>query len=583
MTTSLLNNRYRILKTLGKGGFGQTFLAVDTHLPSQRQCVIKQLKPAVSIPPEQQQWLEDRFQREAAILEALGEGHSQIPQLYAYFSEGGEFFLVQEWIAGVTLTQEVRQKGTLSSDRVRSLLIELLAILDYVHAQKILHRDIKPDNIILRHDGKPVLIDFGAVKETMGSTVYSSGNATSVAIGTPGFMPSEQSMGRPLYSSDVYALGLTAIFALSGKMPQDLDTDPQTEEWLWHTKVPRLPSDLTEVLDRAIRYHPRDRFPTAKAMLEALGNPTLVQPTPLPPTQSASSLSGSPLSMAKTLAVSPRGNGSTGVSAGGNGQTPTVSTSATLVPPPPQRSQKKGGLSVVMGILATGGVAIAGLFLGFSLFQPRSTSDKPLVTSEADFPTPTETPSPEPSPTPEVSPTPEISPTPKPSPTPSPIASPRPTPQPRPRSVPTPQPKPSPRPPDPSPNVPIFPTGTSKSTVINQLGQPSRDRKGFWQGTRMISYTQPDRVRLNYLFEEESDRLRQIEVSLPLSVGYSTMERTLKKLLNGQTHPAATQALKDAYNHGASLRSFSTSQFSGMIRRKSDRLEIEVRDADFRP
>lgn len=573
MSVSLLNNRYRILKTLGKGGFGQTFLAIDTHLPSQRQCVIKQLKPAVTIPPEQQQWLADRFQREAAILEALGEEHSQIPQLYAYFSEDGEFFLVQEWIEGVTLSQEVRQKGSLGGDRTIALLVELLAILDYVHAKKILHRDIKPDNIILRNDGKPVLIDFGAVKETMGTTVRASGNATSVAIGTPGFMPSEQSMGRPLYSSDVYALGMTAIFALSGKMPYDLETDSQTGEWIWQQTVPQLDPHLAEILDRAIRYHPRDRFPTAKAMLEALGNPTFIQPIPIPTTQEASSPLGSPLSMAKTVAVSP----------GNNEISQPVATSATLVAPSPQRSQKKGGLAIATGILATGGVAIAGLFLGFRLFQPPSVGDRSIPNAEVDFP-PSPSPSPTPTPIakPSPSPSPSPSPTPKPTPTPSPIDSPRPAPKPSPKPSPTPRAQPSPSPANSATKVPIFTTGTSKSVVINQLGQPSRDRKGFWQGTRMISYNQPDSVHLNYLFETESDRLRQIEVSLPLSISYASMEQTLKKLLKEQTNPAANQALKDAYN-GANLRSFSTSQFSGMIRRKGDRLEIEVRDADFRP
>ncbi|MEA5467321.1 serine/threonine protein kinase [Spirulina sp. 06S082] len=566
MTISLLNNRYRIVKNLGKGGFGQTFLAVDTHLPSQRQCVIKQLKPSVPVPPEQQQWLEDRFQREAAILEALGEEHPQIPQLYAYFSEGGEFFLVQEWIAGVTLTQAVRQNGVLSADRLRPLLVELLGILDYIHAQKMLHRDIKPDNIILRGDRKPVLIDFGAVKETMGTTVHTSGNATSVAIGTPGFMPSEQSMGRPLYSSDVYALGLTAIFALSGKMPYGLETDAETGEWLWQKSVPSLPSDLTEVIDRAIRYHPRDRFSTAKAMLEALGNPILAQPTQLPATQAVSPVSGSSLSMAKTVAVSP----------GENEQTTPVATSATVAVPSPRRSPKKGILlPIAVGLFATGGVAIAALFFGFSLFQPRSTSDRPFGTADTDFPTPIETPSPI------LSPTPKPSPTSQPSPTPSPIASPSPTPQPSPRPSPTPKPPSTPTNNN-ALNVPIFPTGTSKSAIVNQLGQPRSDRQGFWPGTRMISYSQPDRVRLNYLFESDTGKLRQTEVSLPLSVEYRSMEKTLTKLLNGQTNPAATQSLKDAYN-GASLRSFTAGSFSGMIRHKGDRLEIEVRDVDFRP
>jgi serine/threonine-protein kinase len=146
---SLLNNRYLILSELGKGGFGHTFLAEDTHLPSHRRCVIKQFKPANN-DPNILPHLQERFGREASILERVGEEHSQIPRLYAYFVEAEEFYLVQELIDGQTLGQMVRTDGTLRSEVVRDIVSSLLEILEYLHANDIIHRDIKPDNIIYR-------------------------------------------------------------------------------------------------------------------------------------------------------------------------------------------------------------------------------------------------------------------------------------------------------------------------------------------------------------------------------------------------------------------------------------------------
>ncbi|NJL82024.1 MAG: serine/threonine protein kinase, partial [Chloroflexaceae bacterium] len=269
--TTTLNNRYRIEKTLGRGGFGQTFLASDTHMPSGRQCVIKQLQPAVQ-DPATERWILDCFQREAATLEELGEAHPQIPCLYAYFAEAGQFFLVQEYIPGPTLQQKVRDSGPFSESAVCSLLADILPVLDFVHSRRIIHRDIKPDNIILREkDGKPVLIDFGAVKEAI-ATVYDNHGRTnhSVAVGTPGYMASEQAAGRPVFSSDLYSLGLTVIYLLTGKHPGQLQADPRTGEILWESETPRLSRALVAVLDRATRFHPRDRYASAREMLEAL-------------------------------------------------------------------------------------------------------------------------------------------------------------------------------------------------------------------------------------------------------------------------------------------------------------------------
>lgn len=271
MTPTLLNNRYRIIRALGTGGFGETFLAEDTYMPSRRICVIKQLKP-VANNPQVYQLVQERFQREAAILEQLGEGNEQIPRLHAYFEEQGQFYLVQEWIEGFTLNQKLQQQGLLGEDLVQEMLASLLLVLDYIHAKGVIHRDIKPSNIILRQqDDKPVLIDFGIAKEIIDKTVNAQGDISqSIAVGTLGYMPPEQAAGKPVYASDIYSLGLTAIYLLTGKRPQDIQINPLTGEMMWDADALGFSPNLVEVLDKAVRCHSSDRYPTAKAMLVAL-------------------------------------------------------------------------------------------------------------------------------------------------------------------------------------------------------------------------------------------------------------------------------------------------------------------------
>ncbi|PZD74098.1 Serine/threonine-protein kinase C [Acaryochloris thomasi RCC1774] len=281
----LLNNRFEILEQLGQGGFGTTFLAADTHMPSQRRCVVKQLRPET---PNQQsyQMALQKFQEEAATLEQLN--HDQIPKLYAYFEQDGLFYLVQEWIQGQTLGVRVRQAGPLPEADVLQMMTQLLPVLDYLHhhaPREVIHRDVKPENIILRQsDQKPVLIDFGAVKQLLKTVVSSSGNVTcSVVIGSGGFMPPEQAAQRVVYSSDLYSLGVTAIFALTGRLLGDLEKDSRTSELLWQQYAPQVSPAMAAVLTRVTQLDPRDRYSTAHEMLQALQGLTPVSPTLISP------------------------------------------------------------------------------------------------------------------------------------------------------------------------------------------------------------------------------------------------------------------------------------------------------------
>lgn len=270
---ALLNDRYRVLSRLAAGGFGETFLAEDTFLPSGRRCVVKRLRPQL------QDAMADRFAREAAILEALGHSCDRVPQLYAYFTEANDdganaFYLVQEWIEGVTLEAQVRKDGPQSVARVRGWVRSLLQTLVQVHDRGVIHRDIKPGNVLLRQvsadefgtdQWEPILIDFGIAKE--------ANSGLSMAIGTAGFMAPEQAAGAPLFASDLYSLAMTARYAIRGKLP-DILPNPQGA---WPQESgPDLEGDLAPILRRALAWHPADRYTTAAEMLADLDRELIV-------------------------------------------------------------------------------------------------------------------------------------------------------------------------------------------------------------------------------------------------------------------------------------------------------------------
>ena len=292
MLGKILVSRYKICEDLGRGGFGQTFIAEDIHLPGHPKCVIKQLKPkdTRSFVLESARKL---FDREAQTLYKLGK-HSQIPALLAHFEEDNEFYLAQEMIEGVVLSQEITPGKKLSESFTFWLLEEVLQTLEFVHQQNVIHRDIKPSNLIKRaSDGKIVLIDFGAVKETSIHTISHQGYTSfTLTIGSPGYMPDEQANGRPKFASDIYATGMMCIHALTGVTPSQMPEDQKTGEIIWRDLVPNINSEFADFLDKMTRPHFSQRFQNGTEALAALQNlqrPSAFDSTiiPIQPTEEA--------------------------------------------------------------------------------------------------------------------------------------------------------------------------------------------------------------------------------------------------------------------------------------------------------
>lgn len=278
MIGKLLGGRYQIVEILGTGGFGQTYVAEDIHRPGHPKCVVKHLKPASS----NSSFLENArrlFQSEAQTLEKLGN-HDQIPRLLAYFEENEEFYLVQDFIQGHPLSAALQADRRWSEGKVYQMLREVLGILEYVHSQGVIHRDIKPNNLIRRQeDGKLVLVDFGSVKQAWTQVVtahgytktsFALGTPATIGIGTPGYMPTEQGRGRPRPNSDIYALGIIGIQALTGLSPMRFQEDIDTGEILWLDAAADVNPALATVLSKMVRYHFKDRYQTASEVLQDL-------------------------------------------------------------------------------------------------------------------------------------------------------------------------------------------------------------------------------------------------------------------------------------------------------------------------
>ena len=262
---------YQIIQELGSGGFATTYLA-KINDSSDRKCVIKQLQPRFNSPTIWEN-ARERLDTEGMVLQWLGK-HDQIPELIDHFDENSQFYLVLEFIEGEEFDREV-QKELLNESQIVRFLCDVLRVLQFVHQQGVIHRDIKPSNLIRRtFDGKITLIDFGAVKE-IGTAIFESPQETmhTQVIGTPGYMPPEQNSGKPLYSSDIFALGKTAIYGLTGRSPNDWEEIETNEMISWYEKTTVSP-ELAQIIKRMTSPKTAERYQSATEVLEDL-NPLL--------------------------------------------------------------------------------------------------------------------------------------------------------------------------------------------------------------------------------------------------------------------------------------------------------------------
>ncbi len=288
----ILVGRYIPSKLLGKGGFGAAFLARDRYIPSLRQCVVKQFQPSGDLSPQQLEIAQTLFEREAEVLAELGSAHPQIPDLYAFFplstasvqlgKEDQFFYLVQEFIDGQDLEQELQTKGRFSEAQALEVLQEILNVLKFVHENGSIHRDIKPSNIMRHRNGRLYLLDFGAVKQVTKGSPAGTPAGRSTGIYSMGFAPPEQMSGGQVYpSTDLYALAVTVITLLTGKEAGEL-YDSYNNGWNWRSYA-QVSDTLADVLDRMLLPTPNQRFQSAAEVIEALTPRQTPSPLPVNP------------------------------------------------------------------------------------------------------------------------------------------------------------------------------------------------------------------------------------------------------------------------------------------------------------
>jgi WD40 repeat protein len=265
---AVLRNRYRIQQPLGQGGFGKTFLAVDQDRLNTR-CVIKQFSPQIRGTKGLEKAVQ-LFEQEAVRLRDLGE-HPHIPALLAYFEQDQRLYLVQQFIEGPTLSQELQQHGPFSERKVREVLVRLLPILKFVHDRSVIHRDITPANIIRRNlDNRLVLIDFGVAKLLTETTSGQPGTR----IGTEGYAPIEQlRSGKAYPASDLYSLGATCVYLLTQVKPEDL-YDPLAGRWLWREHLAKRGAGISDgignILDKMLKDLVSERYQSSDEVMHDL-------------------------------------------------------------------------------------------------------------------------------------------------------------------------------------------------------------------------------------------------------------------------------------------------------------------------
>lgn len=529
---SLQGGKYTLDQVLGTGGFGITFRA--THHYLQQTVVIKTLNPASQPNAEfskaQQQFL-DEGRRLAACV------HPNIVRVSDFFIEDGMPYLVMDYIPGYTLEEVVFPDRPLPEATAIAYIRQIGAALQAVHANGLLHRDVKPQNIILRQDTHEViLIDFGIAREfTLGMT------QTHTSIISTGYAPPEQylAQAKRTPATDVYGLAATLYALLTAHVPvpsilRDRQPMPAPRDI-----DPAITAATNQAIMRGMALDVQYRPPAIAEWVRLLPEPTAVpmaaHMTPVPSAVTHATIPvGSPMKPKPGLPAETR--------------------------PPSPVPRSRAGVWVGLGIAAI--ASAVGAALGAVWYNSQNTANNAPVA---------------PSPSPVVT----ESPTPTPTPSPTPVVTASPSPEPTPPS-PSPSPSPTATPPPSAPSVPAFPTGTSMDAIRSQLGEPTQSGDGYWGNTRSVLYDLvPNEVTVAYIYDPTTNNVRQTEASFAQSVDRTVMADTLNGMLNGGLTAPIEQELTNIWDRKSNQYNFNTGALKGTIERNDkDRIYIAVWDAD---
>ncbi|WP_310483138.1 serine/threonine-protein kinase [Chamaesiphon sp. VAR_48_metabat_403] len=365
---TLLQQRYRVTKVLGQGGFGRTYLSQDTGCFDE-MCVLKEFSPN-DRGRDALKKSKELFQREAQVLYQIN--HPQIPKFRANFEEQKRLFLVQEYAEGKTvartLSDRLKNSTTFTELEAVEFLKNMLPVLSHIHAMGIIHRDISPDNIIFRdRDKLPVLIDFGVVKAGVTQLEVSTQIHQGTTVGKAGYAPGEQlQTGEAYANSDLYALAVTVVVMMTGRKPESL-IDKSTMTWKWHQWVPTLSPWFSKILNKMLSRVPNSRYQSANEVAQALRSvsdfvgPTAIS-TDFPAGTFVPPTAGSRITAANDRSGSPNNRQSVPLSRVKRSTTPV----RKLQPLRPQ-NPLRGILSTPWGI-ALGSAVAALIFLVLPIF-----------------------------------------------------------------------------------------------------------------------------------------------------------------------------------------------------------------------
>ena len=512
-TGTLLQNRYLIVHIERVSSFSKTFFALDTYQDPPRSCLVKIFEPIVQ-KSEIANRIEQEFQQETKYLKQLSLSNRHIPEIYTYSSELQAYYVVRELIQGKPLSKKVEQQGTLSCQEVREIMLDLLLVLSYIHEKGVIHQNIKPKNIILRNEDRmPMLINFGSIKQIVNTYGFYGDKRIFSSNNVHGYAPPEQALGKSVPASDIYSLGLTALYLLTAKHPIDLATASNSNEIEVPAEIYRQDPDLAAVIARSIHSKIGDRYADARAMHEDL-------------------------SFAKAKFA----------------HQPSANKSQLLVKKQTDRDREQNtdrsnwwqlALFTLSGLY----ILCAALFAVYDWNLNRS-SVRSIPESIPESESIAEAP-------------PEVVPEAPPEDTPPSMLN------------------------SPAENrieIPIFATGTNKEELRQALGKPSAIQKGYWGNSSAWIYKKQasDSIDLGYLFDLETDRLRQTEVAIAPSVGLTTIEDILNNLLEGNIDPEIGRELQKIYNRQASKYTFKLGGLEGSIERESDdHIYLGVWEADF--